>query len=129
MNRDWIFFNWNTRGVNSQDRCDDLANKVLQSNCNVLCLQETKKVNFDSNYIRKFCPRRLNQFAFQPSIGNSGGLITIWNGQHFSGLVISQDKYEITVKLICNHSAREIFVTNIYAPCTNEGRQEFADWL
>lgn len=123
------FFNWNTRGVNSQERCDELTNKISQSNCNVICLQETKRESFDISYIKKFCPRRLNQFIYQPSIGNSGGIITIWNGSHFNGSVVSQENFQVRVKLSCNLSAKDIYVTNIYAPCTSEGRQEFADWF
>jgi hypothetical protein len=47
-------------------------------------LQETKREIFDSSYIRKLCPCRLNQFAFAPYVGNSGGLITMWNGNAFN---------------------------------------------
>jgi hypothetical protein len=60
------------RGINSQARWDDLSNKILESTCNIMCLQETKREIFDNNYIRNFCPRRLNQFEFSPSVGNSG---------------------------------------------------------
>jgi hypothetical protein len=87
--RHWNILDWNIRGINSQDRWDDLANKINankinESNCNILCLQETKREIFDSSYIRKLCPCRLNQFAFAPYVGNSGGLITMWNGNAFN---------------------------------------------
>ena len=129
MNRQWNICNWNTRGVNSQARCDDLANKITESNCSIVCLQETKREVFDTAYIRKFCPRRLNQFAYQPSIGNSGGLITIWNGNQYTGNVISQSFFQLTMEFTCNQSARVFYITNVYAPCNNEGRQEFAEWF
>ena len=115
--------------MNSQERCDDLANKIAESNCNIVCLQETKREEFDIGYIKKFCPRRLNKFAFQPSVGNSGGIITIWNGSHFTGRVISQSYFQITLELTCNFSAKTMYITNVYAPCTTEGRQEFAEWF
>ena len=102
--RFWKILDWNVRGVNSQGRWDDLFNKINESNCNIVCLQETKREIFDNAYIRKFCPHRLNQFAFAPSIGNSGGLITIWNGNAFNGSIISCSDFQITVKLICNLS-------------------------
>jgi exonuclease III len=99
MNRTIHIMDWNIRGINSIERCDDLANKISQSNPSIICLQETKNESFDSTCIRKFCPRRMNQFAYQPSIGLSGGIITIWNGSLFSGTIISQTKFQITVKL------------------------------
>jgi hypothetical protein len=50
-----------------------------------------KKGTFQSlghSYIRNFCPRRFTNFAYVPSIGASGGIITIWNGAMFSGTVV-----------------------------------------
>jgi exonuclease III len=129
MNRNWSILDWNIRGINSQSRWDDISNKIAESSCNVLCMQETKRESFDSNYLRNFCPRRLNQFIFSPSIGNSGGLITIWNGNAFSGTLIDQSSFHITVKLTCLLSSQIWYITNIYAPCTNEGRNDFAQWL
>jgi hypothetical protein len=90
MHRNWFILDWNVRGINSQGRWDDLSNKTSESNCNIICLEETKRETFDSTYLRNFCPRRLNQFIFSPSVGNSGGLITIWNSLVFSGRLISQ---------------------------------------
>ena len=121
--------NWNIRGINSQERWDDIGNKITESNCNVICLQETKTDHFDSNNLRKFYPRRLNQFAYQHSVGNSGGILTIWNGHYFAGRVISQNSFQLTVELKCNFSNKIWYITNVYAPCSNEGRTEFVDWF
>jgi exonuclease III len=74
-NRIWRVMDWNIRGINSQERWDDISNKINESNCNIICMQETKREIFDTTYIKKFCPRRLNQFAYVPSIGSSGGLL------------------------------------------------------
>jgi hypothetical protein len=52
----------------------------MEINCDILCIQETKKDSFDDSYIRYFCNRSLDKFAFGPSIGASGGFITIWKG-------------------------------------------------
>ena len=112
-----------------QERCDDLANKVNESNCNILCLQETKKEHFDSAYIRKYSPRGLNQFAYKESVGSSGGIITIWSGNAFTRRTISQSKFQLTVELKCNLSSKTIYITNVYSPCTTEGMQEFVDWF
>jgi hypothetical protein len=48
-------------------------------------LQETKRENFDSKYLRNFCPKKFNKFVFVPSVGASGGLIIIWNESLFKG--------------------------------------------
>ena len=123
--RDWNILDWNIRGINSQERWDDIANKISESNCNIICMQETKRETFDNAYLRKFCSRRLNMFSYSPSVGNSGGLITIWNGNAFNGSVISSSYFQITVKFICNLSGHTCYITNVYAPCNADGRHEF----
>lgn len=64
-----------------------------------MTFQETKIVDFDISYIKNFCPKRFNQFIHFPSSGSSGGLITIWNGNVFSGSLVSKDYYQITIEL------------------------------
>ena len=71
MDRNWTIMDWNLRGINSQTRWDDIRKNVDESNCNVMCFQETKRETFDLAYIKKFCPKRFNQFSYSPSIGSS----------------------------------------------------------
>lgn len=117
------------RGINSQIRWDDLRNKIEENNCGIICLQETKREEFDHTYLRNFSPRRFSNYYYTPSIGSSGGLITIWNGSLFNGIIINQSKFQITTKMTCNLSGNIFYVTNFYGPCHNEDRQEFIDWL
>jgi exonuclease III len=44
--RNWNVLSWNVRGINSEKKWDALRDRVLDSNCDVICLQETKKVFF-----------------------------------------------------------------------------------
>ena len=128
-NRSWYFVDWNIRGVNSQERWDDIRQRSNESNCNIICLQETKREHFDLAYIKNFCHRKFNKFAYSPSMGNSGGIITIWNGSQFDGSIISQSGFQITVKFICKASNKAWYLTNIYGPASNKNRGEFITWL
>jgi len=65
----------NVRGLNSQEKWDAIHDKINESACQILCLQETKREIFDMFYIKKFCPRTLDQFAFFPYVGASGGAV------------------------------------------------------
>ena len=129
MNRIWYIVNWNIRGINSQIIWDEIHAKADESNCHIICLQETKREHFDHSYIRNFCPSRINQFAYSPSEGSSGGIITLWNGNMFSGTVIDNSKFHLIVQLICKLSAKILYITNVYAPTANEERTEFLTWL
>jgi len=74
--RNWTILSWNIREINSQEKWDAIRSKIFESNCDVICLQETKE-SFDANYLKKLCPPRLNCFEFLPFVGNSGGSIII----------------------------------------------------
>jgi hypothetical protein len=93
------------------------------------CLQETKCAAFDIRYLKNFCPRRFNQFAFSPSYGASGGLLTAWNGNLFSRDVIDSNHFALIVKLTSLHSGQEWHLTNIYGPCLAEPKADFINWL
>jgi hypothetical protein len=43
--------------------------------------------------------------------------------------VIEQSSFHITIKLTCLLSSQICYVTNIYAPCSNDGRNDFVQWL
>jgi exonuclease III len=76
-NRLWKILNWNLRGINSEKKWLALASKISESNCDIVCLQETKRELFDIQYLRNFCPKKFNKFEYMPSVGASGGLIII----------------------------------------------------
>jgi exonuclease III len=53
-NRNWSVLCWNVRGINSQEKWDAIRSKILESSCDIVCLQETKKESFDSQLSRNF---------------------------------------------------------------------------
>jgi hypothetical protein len=106
-----------------------IRQKIDECNCDIICFQETKRETFDHSYIKNFCPRKFNNFAFYPSIGNSGGIITLWNGNLFNGIVVDSSKHHVTVELTCNLSGFKWYLTNIYGPSHNENRVDFITWL
>jgi hypothetical protein len=76
---DWKVLDWNVRGLNDKDKRLLVYNKIEESQCAIICLQETKRQDFDHSFIRSFCPKRFDRFVFSPSDGASGGLIVLWN--------------------------------------------------
>lgn len=70
--RTWKVLDWNIRGINSDKKWNAISSKIQETNCDIICLQETKREHFDLAYIRKFCPPSFDQFEYLPSVGNSG---------------------------------------------------------
>lgn len=121
---------WNVRGINSDDKWRAIHDTISSSNCDIVCLQETNREHFDHSYLRKFCPRRLDKFVYQPSVGASGGLIVIWNSSSYQGNVVFTMPYGIRVDFISQSSPDDSWkLINIYGLCQGELRTEFVNWL
>jgi exonuclease III len=127
--RGWTVLCWNVRGLNSQQKWIGIKSKIMESNCDIICLQETKRDNFDQNYLRKFHPSTFDCFEFVSSHGASRGSMIIWKSSRFSGNIIFQNNFAMSIEFISTFSGAQWVLTNIYAPCTPEGRIEFLDWF
>ena len=77
-NKQWNILCCNVRGINSEKKYLAIRNAIDTSGCSIVCLQETKCDFFDQRAIRKFCPRRFDNFAYTPSVGASGGILVLW---------------------------------------------------
>lgn len=86
-----------------------------------MCLQETKHGSFDLAYIRKFCPKHFQQYCYHPSNGASRGTIIIWQGARFTRNVAFENEYAQIIEFHSTLTNQRWFLTNIYAPCTDNG--------
>jgi exonuclease III len=119
----------NIRGINSDTKWNSLRNNILESNCDIVCIQETKKESFDDSYIRLFCNRNLDKFAHGPFSGASGGFITIWKGSLFEAEVVDHNSFRHTIRFRSNLNGQVWWLSNIYAPCSPHGREAFLAWF
>lgn len=128
-NRNIKILVWNISGINSQDKWDALREKISESACHFLCLQETKRETFDPFYLKRFCPRQLDKFLFFPSTGASSGLITIWNSSILSSSLVQANNYALTVKFDCSLNNSTFHLSNVYGPSTSDQKFNFITWL
>jgi exonuclease III len=126
---DWSVLSFNVRGMNSVAKGNGIRCAIKESNCDIICLQETKKDFFDRADLRGFCPNSFDEFAFVPSIGNSGGFIIVWNSSKLIGSVIFQNEYALSVEFSAILSDENWIVTNIYAPYSPHGKIDFLRWF
>jgi exonuclease III len=61
-----MVLDWNVRGLNDKDKRLAVYNKIEESNCVIICLQETKFEIFDHTFIKSFFPKIFDRFAFSP---------------------------------------------------------------
>lgn len=72
----------------------------------------------DLAMIKALCPKHFDKFAYVPSIGASGGILTIWNSSVFSGQVIFEEQLALGVNFTSTQSIHAWTLVNIYGPCT-----------
>jgi endonuclease/exonuclease/phosphatase family metal-dependent hydrolase len=126
---DWSVLSFNVRGINAVVKGNGIRCVIRESNCDIICLQETKKESFVRADLRRLCPNSFDEFAFVPSIGNSGGLITVWNSSKLVGNIIFQNEYALSVEFFAISSEESWIITNVYAPCSPTGKIEFLHWF
>jgi exonuclease III len=124
----WKVLCWNIRGINSEKKWNDIRDRVVETSCDIICLQETKRASFDSNFLRQFCPP-FDSFEFNPSNGASGGSIVIWKSAIFHGHCIFKNEFASSIFLSSVHNNSSWILTNIYAPCTTPGKSNFIRWF
>jgi len=70
---------WNVRGLGGCEKRREVCHMVREKNPYILCLQESK-LSVVNDLVGKAIWNDNNvDFSYQPSIGSSGGMITLWN--------------------------------------------------
>lgn len=125
----WKILSWNIRGVNSDKKWNSIRDRVTENNCDVVCLQETKRPHIDLAYIHNSCNGQYDCFEYLPSVGASGGSCIIWKSSIFSRSLLFQNEYATSVLLTSVHNNASWVLTNVYAPCTPQGQRDFISWF
>ena len=68
---------WNIRVINDLAKWPHVRRKI----------EESKRTSFDHAFVRCFCSKRFDKYAFVPS----GGLLILWSSRTFDGQVLLQD--------------------------------------
>jgi exonuclease III len=128
-NRELIILCHNIRGINSDVKQNAIRSKIQETGCDIVCIQEIKREMFDQAYIKKNCPNVFDSFFFIPSLGSSGGSIIIWKGNKLQGEVVLENDYARSVEFMSKLNGQKWILTNIYAPCTADGKVAFLNWF
>jgi exonuclease III len=125
----WKILCWNIRGLNSESKQLALHEKVSESGCAVVCVQETKKENFDRKFIRGCLTEQFDNFAFSPSNGASGGILVAWKTSIFSGMLLEVHSFGMIILFRSAHTNQSWKLVVVYGPCQGEDRDNFVHWL
>ena len=111
--RTWKILDWNVRGLNSDRKWNSIRDKIVESRSEIICLHETKREEFDINYIKNFCPPDFDLFEFLPSVGASGGILVAWKSSAFLGQLVFSNCYAISIEFTSKMSSESWLLTAI----------------
>ena len=127
--RNWCVLCWNVRGLNGEKRQLALRSKIEESRCSIICVQETKCEFIDQRLLRKFSPKRFDNFAYSPSVGASGGILVMWCSAVFNGRLIQIADFGIIIEFTSVHNGESWTLVSVYGPCHGQKREDFVSWL
>lgn len=70
---------WNVRGLCSSNRRLIVKKMIQLVKASIIMLQETKMMQFSSYDIAQICGHTDYGWTYQQSMGNSGGILILWN--------------------------------------------------
>jgi hypothetical protein len=68
---------------------------------------------FDQIYLKKVCPAQFDCFEYIPSVGALGGTMITWKNTGFSGNMIFQNDYAMSIEFASTFSSAQRVLTNI----------------
>ncbi|CAO2150038.1 unnamed protein product [Urochloa humidicola] len=117
---------WNVRGLGDKSKCSNVRLAFPTASPTIACLQETKLQAIDQFKAATFLPHRLaSSFAFQPSVGASGGVLTAWDPSMLQLTSSTAHRFSLTTTLAATSTNLAFTVTNCYGPCEDSLKAEF----
>ncbi|GAU32903.1 hypothetical protein TSUD_152630 [Trifolium subterraneum] len=111
-----------SRGLGAVEKRRELRRLVSDKKVDILCIQESKLEVVEDRLARSIWGSDDVEYSFKPSVGASGGIVTMWNPKVvdvwsttcLSSCLIIQGKFYKDDLAFC--------LANVYAPCDARGR-------
>lgn len=110
------YLSWNVRGANCAPSRYLVRSLVLKLKPAVVCLQETKRIRWSEKSLNSLGMPVPFGWVESPSLGQSGGLLTLWDKNIFTFCSSKSTDNWSMVKGSCLLDNRDVAIINIYAP-------------
>ncbi|PNX87340.1 cytochrome p450, partial [Trifolium pratense] len=120
---------WNIRGLGGLAKRQEVRKMVGHQNPLLLCLQETKLQSCDDFICSTLWGNSSYAFSYRPSVGASGGLLTLWDSAEVEVWSSESSEYVLWCHGRFVRSGEEFYLANVYAPCDSWAKQALWDSL
>lgn len=110
-------FSWNIRGLGGRPKRSALRKHIASINPSFVFVQETKMENISLKIIRSIWNMDEIEWIFSPSIGNSGGILSLWNSSLFEKESSITNRHWTAIKGTFTSPKFECILINIYNSC------------
>ncbi|MCH85381.1 endonuclease/exonuclease/phosphatase family protein, partial [Trifolium medium] len=114
---------WNTRGLGGLEKRQEVRKLVGNLKPFIMCIQETKMQTFDDFLVTSLWGNSPYAFSYRPSVGASGGLMTIWDASEVDVWSTESREHVLWCHGRIIKTGEEFYVANVYAPCDDRGKQ------
>lgn len=120
---------YNVRGLGGFEKRSEVKRLVADKKSFVLCLQESKLNVVDDLLIKAIWGSTSLGFFFQPSMGASGGLLTVWDCNVVEVYSTTSFPHVLVIRGRVLQTGQELVIANIYAPCDTAAKQVLWNYL
>ncbi|XP_026450908.1 uncharacterized protein LOC113351051 [Papaver somniferum] len=120
---------WNVRGLCSNDRRLIVKKMIGLLQAPIVILQETKMMRCSDHDIQQICGHSNFGWTFQQSVGNSGGMIILWDKDFLEVKESLVGDYSLSIYCVNKHDGFFWVLTNIYGPNKPHERADFWEEL
>lgn len=114
---------WNVRGLGGPEKRKEVRSIVKEKRPLIMCLQETKLQVCDTRLSSAVWEGQQCAFSFRPSVGASGGLLSIWDTSEVEVWSSSSFDHVLSIHGRFIQTNEEFHLFNVYAPCDFHARQ------
>lgn len=114
---------WNVRELGGKVKKNEVRSWISQEKPDLISLQETKMESINLRLCQRLWGNNDVEWAFKPSEGRSGGLLSVWNRKIFSMTDSSVGDGFLVVRGIWGPDNLPCGIINIYSSCILEEKK------
>jgi len=108
---------WNVRGLGGFEKRREVSQVVREYNPFILCIQESKLSVVNDVVCKTIWNDDYVDFSYLPSVGASGGLVTLWNCKEVEVWSSFKLEHVLGIQGKFVKSGSKFTLLNVYAPC------------
>ena len=110
------FLSLNVQGLAQKAKKDWVKELCTKNKVNFVGLQETKMESIDIQAVRSCWGNLTFEYEHSDSVGNSGGILCIWDPNSFCKSSVTRSDYFVIIRGLWLKSGLELMIVVIYAP-------------